>query len=196
MKMSKTEGKRSKEIPAWKQTGLNAPNWFLLVLPSLGSLIAVGWYYFKNNQNTFSGSTQKLPQTLAERFAYVLSYELFPVATLVFAIHWVWLNRMRSPMTRNPLSGHEHLVETSSNILSNTVEQLLLHVLNVLIFAVLAPPERLHFIKFVVFIFTIGRVAFAVGYTVHPKYRIPGFAWTMTSSMGLFFYNSYLVANQ
>lgn len=192
--MFKSEGKRDKAISAWKQTSFSAPQALVFIVPSIASVVAFAWYYL----NIYAKSANKtvLPNTPAERLAFAIRLEFYPLATLVLAIHWVWLHRVWYPMTRNPLSGHEYLLETASRILSNTVEQFMLHAFNVLVFAVVAPSEKLHLIRLAVFMFTVGRVAFGVGYTMHAKYRIPGFVWTFLPSMALFAYNSVLVARQ
>ena len=83
-----------------------------------------------------------------------------------------------NPAARNPLSGNEFYVRKASQILQNTLEQIILLILNILIFTIVSDDKRLFILPFCVFFFTIGRIAFGIGYLFHPKYRIVGMVWT------------------
>ena len=80
----------------------------------------------------------------------------------------------------NPLSGNDHLIQLQKNFLSNTMEQLLVALLGLVVFA--SYVEEMKYMKLVppfVVNFVIARILFRIGYGIHPDYR--GFGFIMTS---------------
>ena len=97
--------------------------------------------------------------------------------------------RFTNPAAANPLSGNEAAVAIANRILTNTVEQLVLFLPNLALFSILISKERLCLVPFVVAVFTVGRLVYLIGYTIHPQHRVFGFSWTFSSSMSIFWYN-------
>lgn len=121
---------------------------------------------------------------LIDRLIYTLQLQVFSLIPLFISLNEVMFTRLFTPAL-NPLSGNEKLVEKSVRILTNTVEQLLLNVINQLILATFIPVDFLFIIPFLVFLFTVGRITFLIGYSVHPKYRTIGFILTFVPSFVL-----------
>lgn len=160
----------------------------LIIPTNIVLLLSAILYYIYHKDLGIKPPTFESPH---DRVLYALKLQFFPAATLILAWHWVWLYRVHYPILRNPLSGYESLLETPTRVLQNTVEQTILFTLNTLVFAILAEEAHMVMLPFAVFCFTIGRVAFAVGYSVHPIYRIPGFIFTFVPSMTIFWYNGW-----
>lgn len=94
---------------------------------------------------------------------------------------------------RNPLSGHEKLVDKQVRILTNTLEQFILSAVNQLILVTFLPADHLYVIPFLVYTFVIGRIAFIIGYNIDPKYRTFGLALTFVPTFSVFAANLFYV---
>ena len=69
---------------------------------------------------------------------------------------------------------NEHLLQTEKNILMNTVEQLLCFLLLMLALTTYLEPEEMRIIPLHSLAFIVGRVCFAIGYSISPMYRSIG----------------------
>ncbi|RWS00114.1 hypothetical protein B4U79_00368, partial [Dinothrombium tinctorium] len=95
--------------------------------------------------------------------------------TLLLCVVYAMLRRGTSP-ARNPLSGNEVYVLAARYILTNTLEQYVLHLVSQLVLA--AYVDALTLIKVVPLLavfFLFGRITFILGY---PLQR--GFGWFVT----------------
>ncbi|KAI7694045.1 hypothetical protein SSS_06920 [Sarcoptes scabiei] len=102
-------------------------------------------------------------------------FQSFALIPILVSIWHVIYNRLTNKVY-NPLSGREHFVEKSNRILTNTIEHSLINLFAELILAVYLPNDMMHWIPLMVFLFVFGRIAFWIGYTIHPKFRGLGFA--------------------
>ena len=101
------------------------------------------------------------------------------VVALMWSIMAVARARVRSAAI-NPLSGNDHLIQLHKNFLSNTMEQLLVAFLSLIIFT--SYIEEMKYMRLVppfVVNFVVARILFRIGYGIHPDYR--GFGFVMTS---------------
>ncbi len=179
---------------------------FLLVVLGL-TCLAVLFHFNSQSVGSFlslppslssSSSTQQSNQSRAnletlDRLLYTLKLQVLPASVLALTILEVIFYRGYYPITRNPLSGYEHLVLKPVRTLTNTIEQIIFFELTIFIFAVAAERSQLFLIPSAVSAFTVGRVAFAVGYLIHPRYRMPGFACAFLSTLFLAGYNFFKV---
>ena len=110
----------------------------------------------------------------SEKLIYALRVCAFPaVMTLFLAVGMVSSKRGNGPAL-NPLSGNERHLQVDKNFLSNTVEQLLLFLLFVLVLITYLEPSEMRIIVFYSTTFVFSRIIFRTGYGVHPKYRSCG----------------------
>ena len=178
---------------------------FLLVILEL-TCLAVLFHFNSQSVGSFlslppslssSSSTQQSNQSrnleTLDRLLYTLKLQVLPASVLALTILEVIFYRGYYPITRNPLSGYEHLVLKPVRTLTNTIEQIIFFELTIFIFAVAAERSQLFLIPSAVTAFTVGRVAFAVGYLIHPRYRMPGFACAFLSTLFLAGYNFFKV---
>ena len=98
-------------------------------------------------------------------------------------------NRFLHEEARNPLSGHEYWVEVAARISQSTLEYLSLYMINILIFSIVTTEKLLFLVPFFTFWFTVGRIAFSIGYQIHPLYKEFGFVWTFAPICVLLGYN-------
>ncbi|KAL9985096.1 hypothetical protein ACROYT_G007461, partial [Oculina patagonica] len=81
----------------------------------------------------------------------------------------------------NPLDqGGKTFVEMPSRYLQNTVEQFLLHSFSLIVLSTYLSEENMNFVPFLVVLFCIARLVFAVGYFMDPIKRSLGYAMTFT----------------
>lgn len=71
----------------------------------------------------------------------------------------------------NPLEGREDVLQLEHNFAQNTLEQLTVFLVSTVVLATYLEGEELKIIPLNALVFTVGRIAFRVGYGVHPKYR-------------------------
>lgn len=146
-------------------------------------------YYAYRNHYDQLGFTNPRFQSIADRLFYTLRLEIFAVIPIFVSIHHVLYLRITNPLVHNPLQGNEHITELANRILTNTIEQYVFHLANILIFASIIPETLNYLIRFIVFCYVFGRFLYFIGYQVHPKYRGCGFIFTLTPTTVVFFYN-------
>lgn len=113
------------------------------------------------------------------RVAWTLRWLALPGACLMAAIGMVSARRF---FTRAGIEGGAaplgSALEIDLRIVTNTAEQALLAAIAYLAFSVSAPLEQLGLIPPAAIAFAIGRLAFAIGYHIHPLARAFGFGLT------------------
>ena len=112
--------------------------------------------------------------TLQDKLVYFIRCCVLPcVAVLCWAIVSVAMKRASS-RALNPLSGYEEFVQPQKNILNNTVEQLLVFLMTCLVLTTYLDNTELRILPLYSLLWVTGRLTFAIGYAVHPKYRSLG----------------------
>ena len=126
----------------------------------------------------------------SEKLLYAARYCTFPQAVfLLFVIARVGAKR-GSTGAENPLAGKEHLIQTEKNVLTNTVEQLLVFLLLVVTLTTYLEPSEMRIIPLYSLVFIVGRVLFMIGYGIGPKHRSYGIAINFFST---FFFIGYVI---
>lgn len=148
------------------------------------AVFAFGYFYLYEQLGI---KNQNLP-TVLDRIIYAVQLEIYSLLTVILTFHVVVLRRLFSAAW-NPLSGNEAVVVKASRIFVNTYEQFLLHFFNVFIFSTWVSEKYVFVLPGIVTAFVFGRVAFFVGYMIHPKHRLLGFVWTIVPTVVLFFFN-------
>ena len=124
----------------------------------------------------------------SDRLIYTLQLQTYSLIPLFICLTQVMFTRLLTN-ARNPLSGHEKIVEKPVRILTNTLEQFIVNVFNQLILVTFIPADYLFVIPFIVATFTVARIAFIIGYNIHPKFRTFGFVLTFSPTMVIFIIN-------
>ena len=129
----------------------------------------------------------------SEKLLYAARYCTFPQAVfLLVAILRVIAKRALAGAV-DPLAGREHLVQTEKNILTNTVEQLLVFLLLVVTLTTYLDPSEMRIIPLYSLDFIVGRVLFMVGYNIKPRYRALGMVTNLSSCFLFIGYVIYLM---
>ena len=73
----------------------------------------------------------------------------------------------------------------NGRVADNTTQQFLLFIAGSLALAASIPNQQVQLVGAAAIIFTIARIAFWIGYRIHPLYRAPGFSATAYLNLGL-----------
>ena len=150
--------------------------------------ILYGGYYFYCNSIPIPRSND-----FSEKLLYAARYCTFPQAVfLLVAILRVIAKRALAGAV-DPLAGREHLVQTEKNILTNTVEQLLVFLLLVVTLTTYLDPSEMRIIPLYSLDFIVGRVLFMVGYNIKPRYRALDMVTNLSSCFLFIGYVIYLM---
>jgi uncharacterized membrane protein YecN with MAPEG domain len=116
-------------------------------------------------------------ETIADRIAFTLRWELLAVATLLSMIAFIAGAR---PLWKESIRGDPDApqLERHLRVQRNTLEQLVVMVLAHLALATLLPVEQLALIPTLVILFVLARIAYWIGYTHDEMHRTVGFVAT------------------
>lgn len=135
----------------------------------------LGWLLFALIVGLFIGP--RAAQT-ADRLAYAAAW-LLPIAIVLFAITMATgLGRAFTRSGDPTASADSRYVDISRRVLTNSVEQSLIFALAALTMGAVTPAGQLGLLGSLTVLFVIARVAFWIGYLIHPFYRYAGFALT------------------
>jgi len=123
--------------------------------------------------------------TAAERLAYSLQLTAIAALPLLVAVIAVGNNRFLSEAIDPTLNKEDLATAINGRVVENTLQQLVLFVLGTLALSVSLKPEQMGIIPAAVIVFVIARIAFWIGYRVHPLYRAFGMAATGYLNVGL-----------
>ena len=121
----------------------------------------------------------------AERVAYTLQWEAIAALPLLIVVITVGNNRFLSEAIDPTLNKEDQATQINGRVVENTLQQLVLFVLGTLALSVGLAPEQMGIIPAAVIVFAIARIAFWIGYRVHPLYRAFGMAATGYLNVGL-----------
>ena len=134
-------------------------------------------------------STQLPPpsgvETLADRLAYAarwLAFAALPLFAMVAAVG----NARFAGAAIDPTRGAEdRKIIVNGRVADNTTQQLLLFACGLLGLAASLRPEWMGVVRAAAIWFVVARIAFWIGYRIHPLYRAPGFSSTAYLNLGL-----------
>jgi uncharacterized membrane protein YiaA len=127
---------------------------------------------------------------------------------ILFVLGWlplaaVWLMLMVGSISTTRFFHRESItgaataaIEIDQRVLRNTIEQLLLLAIGLMGLAALGPAEALAAVPVLVALFGLGRLAFWIGYRIHPLARAFGFATTFYPTVGLYIYLALAAADR
>ena len=122
---------------------------------------------------------------VADRLAYALRLDLFAVLPLFFMIAAIGNARFTSEAI-NPLVPTDNpKVVVNGRVASNTLEQTFIFVVAGAVLSTLLAPDQLGLLMACTIAFILARLAFWIGYRIHPLYRAAGMAATSYLNIGL-----------
>ena len=131
--------------------------------------------------------------SVADRLAYALRLDLFAVLPLFFMIAAVGNARFTSEAI-NPLVPTDNpKVIVNGRVASNTLEQTFVFVIASGVLSTLLAPDQLGLLVACTVAFIVARLAFWIGYRIHPLYRAAGMAATSYLNVGLLAGSIYLM---
>ncbi|HYE27495.1 MAG TPA: MAPEG family protein [Allosphingosinicella sp.] len=134
-------------------------------------------------------------ETLADRLAYAarwLAFAALPLFAMVAAVG----NARFLGEAIDPTRGAEDArTVVNGRVADNTTQQLLLFAAGLLGLAASLPPGQMGVIRAAAIVFVAARIAFWVGYRIHPLHRAPGFAATAYLNLGLLVAAVWLAAD-
>jgi hypothetical protein len=122
---------------------------------------------------------------LAERLAYALKWQALAALPLLFVIIAIGNARAMSDAI-DPTAGKEDAaMKVNIRVADNTLQQLMLFFAGSMSLAASIAPEHIKVIGAAAIVFVVARIAFWIGYRIHPLYRAPGFSSTAYLNVGL-----------
>ena len=124
-------------------------------------------------------------ETVGDRLGFALRWNA--VAALPFLAMIIAIGNARAlgPAIDPTLGAESRAMQINGRVADNTLQQLLLFVIASLALAANPPPANMSVIPAAAIVFLIARIAFWIGYRIHPLYRAPGFAATCYLNIGL-----------
>jgi hypothetical protein len=124
-------------------------------------------------------------ESLSGRLAYAarwLAFAALPLFAMVAAVG----NARFAGEGIDPTRGAEDAkMVVNGRVADNTTQQFLLFAVGMLALAASLPPQQMGLIRAAAIVFVTARIAFWIGYRIHPLYRAPGFASTAYLNLGL-----------
>ena len=115
---------------------------------------------------------------VSSRLAYALQANAFAVLPLLISIMIVGNNRFLSEAI-DPMQHKDDLrTQINGRVVENTLQQYVLFLIGALALSVNLTVEQMRAIPAAAIIFVVARIAFWIGYRIHPLYRAFGMAAT------------------
>jgi hypothetical protein len=122
---------------------------------------------------------------LSSRLAYTLQAAAFAVLPLVFGIIAVGNGRFLSEAIDPTLHKESAAMEVNGRVLDNTLQQFLIYLVGTLALSTVLTADQMRVIPATAIVFVVARIAFWIGYRIHPLYRAFGFAATIYLNVGI-----------
>lgn len=123
--------------------------------------------------------------TLDGRLGYALRWMPLAALPLFAMIAAVGNARFASEAIDPTLGLEDRKTLINGRVADNTLQQFALFLAGALGLAASLPPEHLQVVGAAAIVFTICRIAFWIGYRIHPLYRAFGFSSTAYLNLGL-----------
>ncbi|KAJ8022788.1 hypothetical protein HOLleu_37781 [Holothuria leucospilota] len=133
---------------------------------------------------------------MSARLLFAVRGLVFSVLPMIFFVLKIATMRMAKPfdLGNNPVKQKTHYVfDVYTRALQNTLEQTIVHIVNILALSTILTPEYFFFVPLCIFWFVCGRFAFIFGY-LDPKIpgrRVYGFLTTSLPTAGGILYCVY-----
>lgn len=124
-------------------------------------------------------------ETVGERLAYALRWDTLAALPLFFMLAAVGNARFKSEAIDPTLGKEDAKTIVNGRVADNTTQQFVLFLAGSLGLAASLSPERTAIVGAAAIVFVVARLAFWIGYRIHPLYRAFGFAATAYLNLGL-----------
>lgn len=124
-------------------------------------------------------------ETLAERLAYAARWLAFAALPLFAMVAAVGNARFLGEAIDPTLGVEDKRILVNGRVADNTTQQFLLFAAGLLGLAASLEPEWMGVIRAAAIVFVAARLAFWIGYRIHPLHRAFGFASTAYLNLGL-----------
>lgn len=124
---------------------------------------------------------------VASRLAYALKADAVAVLPLLLGIAAVGNRRFTSEAIDPTLHKEDVAAQIDGRVVDNTLQQYVLFLIGTLALSVNLTAEQMGVIAAAAIVFVVARIAFWIGYRIHPLYRAFGMAATSYLGMGLVF---------
>jgi hypothetical protein len=122
---------------------------------------------------------------VASRLAYTLEANAFAVLPLLIGIIAVGNGRFLSEAIDPTLRKENRAMEINGRVVENTLQQYLLYMVATLALSVNLTADQIRVIPATAIVFVVARIAFWIGYRIHPLYRAFGMAGTGYLNLGI-----------
>lgn len=124
--------------------------------------------------------------SVGARLGYAMCCSLPMLLSFFAGVQLIGIKRALTSAV-NPLSGNEHHVQVHKNYTTNSLEQFVVGLTLMLIIAAHTDdPQVLRLLPVYSFVFTVNRILFWIGYSVHPLYRTIGMSGSFFSTYIMF----------
>lgn len=135
-------------------------------------------------------STTVLPapagmEAVGGRLTYALRWDAFAALPLFFMLAAVGNARFLSEAIDPTLGAEDKKTIVNGRVADNTLQQYALFLAGSLALAAGLPPEQVQIVGAAAIVFVAARIAFWIGYRIHPLYRAFGFSSTAYLNLGL-----------
>jgi hypothetical protein len=124
-------------------------------------------------------------ETLADRLAYAARWLAFAALPLFAMVAAVGNGRFLGEAIDPTLGAEDKKMLVNGKVADNTTQQTLLFAAGLLGLAASLEPDSISVIRAAAITFVLARIAFWIGYRIHPLYRAFGFASTAYLNLGL-----------
>lgn len=132
-----------------------------------------------------------IPDALGERLAYALRANVVAFLPFVVMLITIANSRFFSDAIDPTRNAESAVMEVNGRVADNTLQQNFVFTVASLAVSTLIPLHTLQLVWAGAIVFVIARVAFWVGYRMHPLYRAPGMSATAYLNMGMILYVLY-----
>ena len=126
-----------------------------------------------------------IPDLPADRLAYAARWLVVAVLPLFAMLAAIGNARFVSEAIDPTLGKESRRLVVDGRVADNTTQQFVVFAVALLALSVTLPTQALAVIPAVTIAFVVARVAFWVGYRIHPLYRAPGFSATAYLNLGM-----------
>ena len=130
--------------------------------------------------------------TIAERLALVLQLNVLAIIPFFIMLIAVGNSRFFSDAIDPTLHNENTRQEIDGRVVENTLQQNFVFLVGTLALSTVLPQSWLQALYAVTIVFILARVAFWVGYRLHPLYRAPGMSATAYMNLGIIVSTVYL----
>jgi len=120
---------------------------------------------------------------MTDRLAYAFQLAAIPAVLLLLMVVFC-MRLFDTTEAENPLAGAEsERFKINQRVISNTIEQGLIFVPILIALSIRLTDEHLKLLPAAMTVWVTGRLLFWAGYHIAPRWRAPGFDWTMLTAI-------------